>query len=255
MTRLPILGIGALLGALSLVTLRAVPPVAQAETALPAPALDVAGPPLQTSALQTPALQTAVFAGGCFWGVQGVFQHVDGVVQAVSGYSGGDVADPGYARVSTGATGHAEAVRVTFDPARASYGALLQVFFSVALDPTQVDGQGPDRGTQYRSELFVDGPEQAAVARAYVAQLDAARVFAAPIATRIDPVGAFYPAGVYHQDYLELHPDSPYIARFDLPKVQALQHLFPARWQAAPVMVNKPAATGSLPPPTGNGPG
>ena len=244
MTRLPILGIGALLGALSLVALRAAPSVAQAEAALPAPALDVAGsklqaPGLQAPGLQTPRLQTAVFAGGCFWGVQGVFAHV----QAVSGYSGGDVADPGYARVSTGATGHAEAVRVTFDPARVSYGALLQVFFSVALDPTQVDGQGPDRGTQYRSELFVDGPEQAAVARAYVAQLDAARVFAAPIATRIDPVGAFYPAEAQHQDYLELHPDSPYIARFDMPKVQALQRLFPARWQAVPVMV-KPAATG-----------
>jgi peptide-methionine (S)-S-oxide reductase len=241
MTRLPILGIGALLGTLSLVALRSAPPAAQAETALPAPALDVApgGPALPAS-----ALQTAVFAGGCFWGVQGVFQHMDGVVQAVSGYSGGDVADPGYARVSTGATGHAEAVRVTFDPARVSYGALLQVFFSVALDPTQVDGQGPDQGTQYRSELFVDGPEQAAVARAYVAQLDAARVFAAPVATRIDPLGAFYPAEAYHQDYLELHPDSPYIARFDMPKVQALQRLFPARWQAAPATVHRATAAG-----------
>ena len=234
--RLPSLGIGALLGSLFLVGLRAVPSVAQAEAALPAPALDVAP--------AGPALQTAVFAGGCFWGVQGVFQHVDGVVQAVSGYSGGDVADPGYLRVGTGTTGHAEAVRVTFDPARVSYGTLLQVFFSVALDPTQVGGQGPDWGTQYRSELFVDGPEQAAVARAYVAQLDAARVFAAPVATRIDPMGAFYPAEAYHQDYLELHPDSPYIARFDMPKVQALQRLFPARWQAAPAMVNKAAATG-----------
>lgn len=244
MTRLPILGIGALLGALSLVALRSASPAALAEAALPAPALDVAPgrPALQTPMLQTPMLQTGVFAGGCFWGVQGVFQHVDGVVQAVSGYSGGDVADPGYARVSTGATGHAEAVRVTFDPARVSYGALLQVFFSVALDPTQVDGQGPDQGTQYRSELFVDGPEQAAVARAYVAQLDAARVFAAPVATRIDPAGAFYPAESYHQDYLELHPDSPYIARFDMPKVQALRCLFPARWQAVPATVYRGAA-------------
>ena len=144
------------------------PPGTQAAAALPLTALD--------GAPGGPALRTAVFAGGCFWGVQGVFQHVDGGVQAVSGYSGGDVADPGYFRVGTGANGHAEPVRVTFDPARVSYGALLQVFFSVALDPTQMGRQGPNRGTQYRFELFVDGPEQAAVARAYVAQLDSAWV-------------------------------------------------------------------------------
>lgn len=163
---------------------------------------------------------------------------------AVSGYAGGDVADPGYARVSQGRTDHTETVSVTLDPARVSYGTLLQIFFSVALDPTQVNRQGPDSGPQYRSKLFVNGPEQAAVARAYVAQLDAARVFPASIATRIDPAGSFYPAEPYHQDYLERHPDAPYIAMFDMPKVQALQRLFPAHWRPEPAMVNKAAQTG-----------
>jgi peptide-methionine (S)-S-oxide reductase len=181
--------------------------------------------------------RTAIFAGGCFWGIQGVFEHVRGVTQAVSGYAGGHVANPGYEQVSLGTTGHAEAVRVTFDPSLVSYGTLLRIFFSVALDPTQKDRQGPDWGTQYRSELFVDGPDQQRVAQAYVAQLDTAHVFARPIATRIDPVVAFYPAEAYHQDYLERHPDAPYIAINDMPKVQALQALFPEHWQPAPSKV------------------
>jgi peptide-methionine (S)-S-oxide reductase len=201
---------------------------------LPPPALDA-----------TPSgsgTQTAVFAGGCFWGVQGVFEHVQGVTRAVSGYAGGSVVNPGYEQVSSGATGHAESVSVTFDPSRVSYGKLLQIFFSVALDPTQVDRQGPDWGTQYRSELFVSGPEQERVARAYVAQLEAAKVFSHPIATRIDPAGTFYPAEAYHQDYLDRHPDAPYIAINDMPKVRSLQALFPDSWQATTTTVGKLAA-------------
>jgi peptide-methionine (S)-S-oxide reductase len=213
------------------------PGLAQADSAprsLPAPLLDE--PPGGSGQ------QTAVFAGGCFWGVQGVFQHVKGVTQAVSGYAGGRLAAPSYEQVSSGATGHAESVRVTFDPARVSYGKLLQIFFSVALDPTQVDRQGPDWGTQYRSDLFVSGPEQERVARAYLAQLEAAHVFPRPIATRIDAAGPFYPAEAYHQDYLTLHPDAPYIAINDMPKVRSLAALFPEYWQASPVTVGKLAA-------------
>jgi peptide-methionine (S)-S-oxide reductase len=198
---------------------------------LPPPAVDVA----QGGS----GLQTAVFAGGCFWGVQGVFEHVKGVTRAVSGYAGGHVANPDYEQVSSGTTGHAESVSVTFDPARISYGKLLQIFFSVALDPTQVDRQGPDWGTQYRSELFVATPEQEKVARAYVTQLDAAHAFSRPIATRIDAAGPFYPAEGYHQDYLTLHPDAPYIAAYDIPKVRSLQKLFPENWQDTPVTVGK----------------
>jgi peptide-methionine (S)-S-oxide reductase len=211
--------------------------VAQADSAaqaLPPPAVDAA-----------PAghgLETAVFSGGCFWGVQGVFEHIKGVTRAVSGYAGGHVANPGYEQVSSGSTGHAESVRVTFDPAQVSYGTLLRIFFSVALDPTQKDRQGPDWGTQYRSELFVKGPEQEKVAKAYIAQLDASHVFSHPIATRIDPAGPFYPAEAYHQDYLDLHPDAPYIAINDLPKVRALQALFPESWQPTPVKVGQLAS-------------
>jgi peptide-methionine (S)-S-oxide reductase len=204
------------------------------EQALPPPKLDI------TPSVSGP--QTAVFSGGCFWGVQGVFEHVKGVTQAVSGYSGGRVANPDYEQVSSGTTGHAESVRVTFDPAQVSYGTLLRIFFSVALDPTQKDRQGPDWGTQYRSELFVNGAEQDRVAKAYVAQLEAAHVFPRPIVTRIDPAGPFYPAEAYHQDYLDLHPDNPYIAINDIPKVQALRTLFPENWQPTPVKVSKLSA-------------
>jgi peptide-methionine (S)-S-oxide reductase len=204
--------------------------------ALPPPAIDAAAP-------SGSGLQTAVFAGGCFWGIQGVFQHVKGVTRAVSGYAGGTVSNPSYEQVSTGSTGHAEAVRVTFDPAQVSYGRLLRIFFSVALDPTQKDRQGPDWGTQYRSELFVADAEQAKVAKAYVDQLEAAHVYSKPIATRIDPAGAFWPAEAYHQDYLELHPNQFYIAMNDIPKVKALQALFPNDWQPEPVMVGKLASS------------
>ena len=193
--------------------------------------------PAQDVATGGPGLQTTVFAGGCFWGIQGVFQHVKGVTQAISGYAGGTVADPDYERVSSGETGHAESVRVTFDPSQISYGQLLQIFFSVALDPTEVNRQGPDGGTQYRSDLFVANAEQERVARAYIAQLDAAHVYSAPIATRVDAGQTFYPAEAYHQDYLELHPDQPYIFINDLPKVRALQRLFPQYWRSNPVTV------------------
>jgi peptide-methionine (S)-S-oxide reductase len=219
-------------GAVAALVYTLLPPLVRAEAparVLPAPAVDVTP--------SGPGLQTAVFAGGCFWGVQGVFEHVKGVTKAVSGYAGGSVANPGYEQVSTGYTGHAESVSVTFDPSQVSYGTLLRIFFSVALDPTEVNRQGPDTGTQYRSELFVSGPEQERVAKAYIAQLDAAHAFSRPIATRIDPAEAFYPAEGYHQDYLLHHPDSPYIARFDLPKVRSLQTLFPDNWRETAVTV------------------
>jgi peptide-methionine (S)-S-oxide reductase len=186
--------------------------------------------------------EVAVFAGGCFWGVQGVFEHVKGVTRAVSGYAGGQLANPSYEQVSTGSTGHAESVSVTFDPTQVSYGKLLQIFFSVALDPTQVDRQGPDSGTQYRSVLFVSEPDQQRVARAYVAQLEKSHAFSRPIATRIEPSGTFYPAEAYHQDYLEHHPDAPYIAFNDMPKVHAVQTLFPANWRNEPALVIRTAA-------------
>jgi peptide-methionine (S)-S-oxide reductase len=223
------LGLAVGLGALGLGILRA--PARAAADALPPPALDV--PPGGAG------LQTAIFSGGCFWGVQGVFEHVRGVTEALSGYTGGSLADPSYEQVSSGTTGHAESVRVSFDPRRVTYGKLLQIFFSVALDPTEIGHQGPDWGSQYRSELFVEGPAQARVARAYIAELDAAHVFARPIATRVDPAGPFYPAEGYHQDFLVNNPDNPYIVINDMPKVAALQRLFPGYWQAAPVLVAK----------------
>jgi peptide-methionine (S)-S-oxide reductase len=205
-------------------------PAAEGTQALPPPAID-----MPASGQSGP--QTATFAGGCFWGVQAVFQHVKGVTRAVSGYAGGHVTNPSYEQVSSGETGHAESVSVTFDPSQVSYGTLLRIFFSVALDPTQKDRQGPDWGTQYRSELFVNGPEQERVAKAYIAQLDAARVFDKPIATRVDAAGQFYPAEAYHQDYFELHPNVPYIVAYDRPKVKALQTLFPGYWRPETIKV------------------
>lgn len=186
-----------------------------------------------------PAPQTAVLSGGCFWGVQGVFEHVRGVRQVLAGYSGGRAATADYETVSTGTTGHAESVKIVFDPQQISYGRILQVFFSVALDPTMKDAQGPDEGTQYRSEIFYANAEQQRVAAAYVAQLDAAHAFAAPIATRIDALSGFYPAEAYHQDFLVNHPDYPYIAFNDMPKVEALKALFPSVYQAKPVLSGK----------------
>jgi peptide-methionine (S)-S-oxide reductase len=186
-------------------------------------------------------LRTATLAGGCFWGVQGVFQHVKGVRQAVSGYAGGTKASATYDAVGTGRTGHAEAVRITYDPAVIRYDELLQIFFSVALDPTQVNRQGPDTGPQYRSAVFPADAEQARVAKAYIGQLDAGKAFSRPIATTIEQ-GAFFPAEDYHQDYMTLHPNNGYIVTNDAPKLQDLKTLFPERANAKPVLVGKSKA-------------
>ena len=181
----------------------------------------------------------AVFAGGCFWGVQGVFQHVKGVTSAVSGYAGGAKGTAFYEQVGGGDTGHAEAVKITFDPSQVSYAKLLQVYFSVVADPTQLNRQGPDSGTQYRSQIFPQTPAQAEIARRYIAQLGAAKVYDRPIVTKVAPARGFFPAEAYHQDYLTLHPDQPYIAFNDIPKVRDLKKFFPTLWRADPVLVNK----------------
>jgi len=196
---------------------------------LPAPAQDAA---------TTAPTETAVFAGGCFWGVQGVFQHTKGVLNAVSGYAGGDKATAHYPVVSSGVTGHAESVQVTYDPKQVSYGKLLQVFFSVAHDPTQLNRQGPDTGTQYRSAIFYRTPDQKQVAERYVAQLDAAKVFPSKIVTQIAPLKEFYAAEAYHQDYATLHPDQPYIAYNDLPKIANLKAVMPQLYRDKPVLVS-----------------
>ncbi len=198
---------------------------------------------IPAATLDTPAAagatsEVAVFAGGCFWGVQGVFQHVKGVTSAVSGYDGGAKETAHYRVVGTGTTGHAESVRVTFDPSQISYGRLLQIYFSVAHDPTQLNRQGPDVGTQYRSAIFPMSPEQEKVAKAYIAQLNAARAFPAPIATTIEPDRGFVAAEHYHQDFLTLNPNHPYIVFNDLPKVENLKKLFPESYRADPVLVS-----------------
>jgi len=175
--------------------------------------------------------QVAVFAGGCFWGVEAVFEHVNGVKQASSGYAGGSAMSAKYPMVSSGMTSHAEVVKVVYDPGKVSYGQLLKVFFSVAHDPTQLNRQGPDTGPQYRSEIFYGNASQKKAATAYIAQLNAARVFAKPIVTRVGPLKAFYPAEAYHQDYARLNPDDAYIVRNDAPKVVHLKQLFPALYK------------------------
>jgi peptide-methionine (S)-S-oxide reductase len=192
--------------------------------ALPDPKLDAPKAAAKTDAV-------AVFAGGCFWGVEAVFEHVKGVKDAVSGYAGGKSGSAQYETVSSGDTGHAESVKVTYDPARVSYGQLLKVYFSVAHDPTQLNRQSPDVGPQYRSEIFTTNAEQAKIARAYIAQLTAAKVFAAPIVTKVEPLPAFYPAEAHHQDYLRLHPNEPYIVFNDAPKLVHLKHMFPALYK------------------------
>src|SRR5258707_8347463 len=173
------------------------------------------------------ALDTVVVAGGCFWGVQGVFQHVKGVVQATSGYSGGNVESPYYELVSSGSTGHAESVQEVYDPSQISYGTLLMIFFSVAHDPTQKDRQGPDIGTQYRSAIFYKTDEQKKIAEAYIAQINTAKVYERPIATQVAPFSAFYAAEDYHQNYLTKHPNDPYISFNDLPKLERLKSKYP----------------------------
>ena len=219
----------AAIGALAIAAL-AVAPSSAAEDAvvIPPPAADV--PP-------TDGLQTAVVAGGCFWGVQGVFQHTAGVASATSGYAGGNKMTATYEQVSTGSTGHAESVQIKYDPTKISYGKILQIFFSVVHDPTQLNRQGPDSGTQYRSAIFTTSEEQKKVADAYIAQLNAAKVYSKPIVTKVGALESFFPAEAYHQDYLTLHPNQPYIAYNDLPKVENLKKIFAENYIEKPTLV------------------
>jgi peptide-methionine (S)-S-oxide reductase len=200
-------------------------------------------PPPAVDAQNASGIQTAVLAGGCFWGVQGVFQHTKGVVNAVSGYSGGSQMNADYHMVSTGTTGHAESVEIKFDPKKISYGKILQIFFSVAHDPTQLNRQGPDTGTQYRSAIFTTSDEQKKVADAYIAQLNAAGVYKKPIVTKVGPLQGFFAAESYHQDYLTLHPNQPYIAYNDIPKVENLKKLFADSYSEKPTLVSENKAT------------
>jgi peptide-methionine (S)-S-oxide reductase len=219
---------GAALIGFALLRGMAAPSVAEAAAApVPPPAVDA---PMANGA------ETAVLSGGCFWGMQGVFEHVKGVKQVLAGYAGGAAATAQYELVSTGTTGHAESIKIVFDPAQISYGQILRIFFSVATDPTQVGGQYPDEGSQYRSEIWYTTPAQKKVAQDYIVQLNAAHAFHHPIATRVDPDAGFFPAEGYHQDYLVHHPDSGYIATYDLPKVAALKAAFPAQYRPAPVL-------------------
>jgi len=207
--------------------------IAAAELAVKIPPLANPGS-ADTTAIQ----EVAVFAGGCFWGVQGVFQHTKGVLQAVSGYAGGAKATAVYELVGSGLTGHAEAVQVTFDPRQVSYAQLLQIYFAVVHDPTQLNRQGPDRGSQYRSAVFTTDAAQKTTTERYIAQLDAAKVFPAKIVTQVAPLVSFYAAEPYHQDYATLHPESGYIATFDLPKIANLRAMFPQWYRAEPVLVS-----------------
>lgn len=207
---------------------------------VPAPLLDELAPGGNGT------FETAVFAGGCFWGVQGVFQRVQGVTRAVSGYSGGEASTAHYEVVGSGNTGHAESVEITYDPARISFGQLLRIYFSVVADPTQKDRQGADRGTQYRSAIFAQDAGQRRIAEAYIDQLGKARFFGAPIATTVEDFKGFYPAEDYHQDFLFDNPTYPYIAVNDIPKVEALHELFPDRYRETPVLVK---AAGTPPSP------
>jgi peptide-methionine (S)-S-oxide reductase len=204
---------------------------ASAQTAIPAPKID-------TPAAEATGLQTAVLAGGCFWGLQGMFEHVEGVTKVVAGYSGGTPETAHYEMVGTERTGHAESVEITFDPKRISYGQLLRLFFSAAHDPTQLDRQGPDTGPSYRSEIFFESPAQERIARAYVAQLTQATVFSAPIVTKIEPLKGFYPAEDYHQDFLVRNPTYPYIVINDLPKIDHLKRAYPEIYRDKPVTLS-----------------
>ncbi len=225
----------AALGALAMSAFIATPSRAAEEAVIiPPPAMDVQG---------SDGTQTAVIAGGCFWGVQGVFQHTAGVINAVSGYSGGSKATANYTMIGTGATGHAESVEIKYDPKKISYGKILQIFFSVVHDPTQLNRQGPDSGTQYRSAIFTTSDEQKKVADAYISQLNAAKVYKKPIVTKIGPLEAFYPAEDYHQDYLTLHPNQPYIAFNDIPKVENLKKIFAENYIEKPTLVSRAKVT------------
>ena len=228
--------LGALTGVLAGAALLAAAPLRAAEDAVVIP------PPVMDEPASD-GLETAVLAGGCFWGVQGVYQHTAGVVNAVSGYAGGSKATADYHTVSTGSTGHAESVEIKFDPKKISYGKILQIFFSVVHDPTQLNRQGPDTGTQYRSAIFVTSEAQEKVAEAYIAQLDQAKAFKKPIVTKVGKLDGFYPAEGYHQDYLTLHPSQPYIAYNDLPKVENLKRIFAENYLDKPTLVSDAKAT------------
>jgi peptide-methionine (S)-S-oxide reductase len=220
----------AALGALAITAFIAAPSrAAEDAVIIPAPTID---------AQASDGIQTVVIAGGCFWGVQGVFQHTAGVVSAVSGYAGGGKSTADYEMVSTGTTGHAESVQIKYDPSKVSYGKILQIFFSVVHDPTQLNRQGPDSGTQYRSAIFTTSDEQKKVTDAYIAQLNAAKVYKKPIVTKVGPLEGFYPAEAYHQDYLTLHPTQPYIAYNDIPKVENLKRIFAANYIEKPTLVS-----------------
>jgi peptide-methionine (S)-S-oxide reductase len=226
----------AALGALAGAALFAYGPARAAEDAvvIPPPAMDEPA---------ADGLETAVVAGGCFWGVQGVFQHTAGVANAVSGYAGGNKATANYNTVSGGSTGHAESVQIKFDPKKISYGKILQIFFSVVHDPTQLNRQGPDSGTQYRSAIFTTSEAQKKVADAYIAQLDQAKVFKKPIVTKVGKLDGFFAAEAYHQDYLTLHPSQPYIAYNDLPKVENLKKIFADTYREKPTLVSDAGMT------------
>jgi peptide-methionine (S)-S-oxide reductase len=225
----------AAIGALAITAFVIAPSLAAEDAVvIPAPAVD---------APASGGIQTVVVAGGCFWGVQGVFQHTSGVVNAMSGYAGGSKSTANYDTVSTGSTGHAESVQIKYDPKKISYGKILQIFFSVAHDPTELNRQGPDSGTQYRSAIFTTSDEQNKVADAYIAQLDAAKVYKKPIVTKVGPLQGFYPAEAYHQDYLTLHPNQPYIAYNDIPKVENLKKIFAENYLEKPTLVSSAKVT------------
>jgi peptide-methionine (S)-S-oxide reductase len=224
----------AAIGALAVAAIAVAPSLAAEDAVIiPPPATDA----------QESGIKTVVVAGGCFWGVQGVFQHTAGVVNAVSGYSGGAKATADYSMVSTGTTGHAESVEIKYDPQKISYGKILQIFFSVVHDPTQLNRQGPDSGTQYRSAIFTTSDEQKKVTDAYIAQLNAAKVYGKPIVTKVGPLQAFYAAEGYHQDYLTLHPNQPYIAYNDIPKVENLKKIFAENYIEKPTLVSSAKVT------------
>ncbi|MFC5740997.1 peptide-methionine (S)-S-oxide reductase MsrA [Dyella tabacisoli] len=217
--------------ALAVLSACSAPAIGRDVVALPDPKVDAAAPASHTD-------QVAVLAGGCFWGVDAVFKHVKGVKQVWSGYAGGNAGTATYSQVSDGDTGHAESVKILYDPAQISYGQLLRVFFSVATDPTQLNRQGPDTGTQYRSAIFYGSDEQQRIATAYIAQLTAAKAFDAPIVTQVVPLKGFYTAEAYHQDYFRLNPNNPYIIINDAPKVAHLKQVFPELYRSAETVVS-----------------
>ena len=222
-------------GALAIAAVAISPSRASEEAVIvPAPAVDVQA---------ADGIQTAVIAGGCFWGTQAVFQRVKGVLKTTAGYSGGSASTATYDQVTTETTGHAESVEVKYDPQKISYGKILQIFFSVVHDPTQLNRQGPDSGTQYRSAIFTTSDEQKKVAEAYIAQLNAAKVYKKPIVTKVGPLQGFYAAEDYHQDYLTLHPNQPYIAFNDIPKVQNLKKIFADNYIEKPTLVSNAKVT------------